>query len=274
MTCYSRFGCHRPSGGQVQAQHSQCCKDSATKQAVYESQRIAVVIPAHNEEKLILATLRGIPPFVDEIVLVDDHSDDRTQELVENECLSDPRIHYIRHHNNRGVGAALATGYQKSLELNVEWIAVMAGDDQMDPRDLSQLLDACLLGADYVKGNRLLHPEVKRMPLLRRLGSQSLAWLTRCTTGLKVHDTQCGYTVISAKAARRIDWAALWPRYGYPNDILSLAAHSAWHVAERPVRPVYKGESSGLRPKHFFQIAGLILRWRRLRGPVSVSPRQ
>src|SRR5205814_10646397 len=96
-----------------------------------EGKRVAVVVPAHDEEKLIGATLGGIPGFVDRILVVDDGSGDATAERAR--AFGDPRVEVIVHERNRGVGAAIVTGYRRALEEELDVVCVMAGDNQMDP---------------------------------------------------------------------------------------------------------------------------------------------
>src|SRR6185503_465242 len=83
-------------------------------------------------------------------------------------------------------------------------------------------------------------------------------------TGLSVDDSQCGYTAIAASAAARLPLDDLWPRYGYPNDLLGLLAQHGMRVRDVPVRPVYAGERSGVRPWHALLVLWVILRraWR------------
>src|SRR5918995_5993099 len=110
----------------------------------------------------------------------------------------------------------------------------------MNPLELRLLLEPVWRGGvDYAKGNRFLHPEAARMPRLRRLGSALLSALTRSATALDVDDCQCGFTVLSSSAARRLPLSEMWPRYGYPNDILGMLADAGCEVAEVPVRAVY-----------------------------------
>ncbi len=203
--------------------------------------------------------LRGLPTWVDAVVVVDDASDDATGAAAEG--AGDERLRLVRHAHNRGVGAAIATGYRVAMENDADVLVVLAGDGQMDPADLERVVTPVARGdADYVKGNRFLHAERRAMPLERRLGSAALAVLTRAATGLCVDDTQCGYTALSAAAARALPLDELWPRYGYPNDLLGMLAARALRVVEVPVRPVYAGEPSGLRPWHLASIAGVIAR--------------
>jgi glycosyltransferase involved in cell wall biosynthesis len=148
----------------------------------------------------------------------------------------------LQHPRNRGVGAAIATGYRRALELGVDAAAVMAGDGQMDPADLPALLQPVVDGeADYVKGNRFAHPEIWRaMPPARIVGNALLSAATRVTSGYRhVFDSQCGYTAIHRRALAALDLDALWARYGYPNDLLSRLHVAGMRVADVPVRPVY-----------------------------------
>ncbi len=227
-----------------------------------------MVVPAFDEAERIAATLASVPDWVARIWVVDDASRDATAAIAG--ASADPRVSVLRHPHNRGVGAAITTGYRAAVEQGADVVAVMAGDGQMDPRDLARLVDPLGRGtADYVKGNRFVHPERRRMPLERRLAGRALAGLTWLATGLRVSDPQCGYTAITADAVRRLDLDDLWPRYGYPNDLLAQLAAAGLRVAEIPVRPVYAGERSGVRPWHVLVIAGLLAR----RGAARVARR-
>ena len=220
---------------------------------------IHVVVPAYREERLLPRMLRRVPAFVDRIVVVDDGSDDATAEAARS--VADPRIDVIRHAENRGVGAAIVTGYRRAFELGASVAVVMAGDDQMHPDDLEALIAPVVRGdADYVKGNRMIHAEARQMPVLRRVAGRALAFATRRATGLSVGDTQCGYTALGADAAARLPLESLWPSYGYPNDLLGLLAGRRLRVGEVPVRPVYADEASGVRPWHVLTILGVLAR--------------
>ena len=119
-----------------------------------EGRTVAVVVPAYNEQELIGATLEGIPGFVDRIVVVDDGSTDATVERARS--VDDPRVEVVVHERNQGVGAAIVTGYQRSLVLGMDATAVMAGDNQMDPDELEGLAQPVVRGElDYAKANRL-----------------------------------------------------------------------------------------------------------------------
>jgi glycosyltransferase involved in cell wall biosynthesis len=233
-----------------------------------EGLHISVVIPAYNEARHIQAVVRQIPPFVDRVVVVDDGSSDDTAQRVEQ--TRDPRIHVVRHRRNCGVGGAIVTGYRHAIQQVTDVVVVMAGDGQMDPADLPDLLGPIVEGrSDYVKGNRFQWPGVRQvMPPLRFWGGLCLSYLTRCTSGYPhIMDSQCGYTAATSRILGRVAMDSVYPRYGYPNDLLAHLHSAGARVEQVPVRPVYEGQTSGLHPvKAILPMAfvlgrSLVLRW-------------
>ena len=221
--------------------------------------RISVVVPAYNEARLIARTLASIPAYVDHVVVVDDASHDDTVHRAR--AVSDPRVQVLRHAENRGVGAAIVTGYKAAFARGADVCAVMAGDGQMDPADLSRLLLPVLRGeAAYAKGDRLSFPDARRaMPITRWLGNLVLARLTALAAGVPVRDSQCGYTVLSRDAAHQLPLHKLWSRYGYPNDLLGMLSERNLPVSEVVVRPVYADEESGIRLWHALFVVPFVL---------------
>jgi len=245
---------------------------------MFRGRAVAVVIPACNEADKIAATIRSVPGFVDHVIVVDDGSRDATAAIAR--AGRSGAVEVIVHERNRGVGAAIATGYARALALGADATAVMAGDGQMDPADLPRLLAPVVAGAaDYAKGNRFAwRGGWRAMPPVRLVGSVALSWLTRLASGYwRCGDSQCGYTVASRVALRAIG-PDLYPRYGYPNDLLARLGAARARVVDVPVRPVYGPQwRSGLRPLRVaLPIAWLLLRgfWRRLRGRVPVPVEQ
>lgn len=212
---------------------------------MYRALHVAVVIPAFNEERAIVDTVATVPEFVDHIIVVDDSSTDdtRAQATLAAQRRAKPlTVEVITHAANRGVGAAITTGYRRTLALGADVAVVMAGDGQMDPEDLPALLDPIADGAaDYVKGNRFRHPAIwSTMPASRIVGNVLLSAATRVTSGYHhVFDSQCGYTAIHRRAIERIELDAVWSRYGYPNDLLSRLHVAGVRVVDVPVRPIY-----------------------------------
>jgi glycosyltransferase involved in cell wall biosynthesis len=215
---------------------------------VFDGHRIATVVPALDVASRIGRVISTLPSWVDRVIIVDDGSRDATSAVAR--ATGRDGLEVCTHEFNRGVGAAIVTGYKRALAGDADVVVVMAGDGQMDPADLPALLAPVTLGdAHYAKGNRLRHRSVLRvMPAVRLVGNVALSALTRGATGLwHVGDSQCGYTAVRRPALEALDLDALWPRYGYPNDLLSALAVRGLTVVDVTVRPVYEGAPSGVR---------------------------
>jgi len=216
---------------------------------VLEGKRVAVVVPAHDEEKLIAETIRGIPDYVDRIYVIDDHSSDGTAAAVR--ALNLSRVELIEHERNEGVGAAILTGYRRALHDRIDVTAVMAADAQMDPADLEMLAAPVARGeVDYAKANRLFTGQAwEVIPRYRYLGNAVLSLLTKIASGYwHIADSQSGYTAISLPYLELLDLDRIYPRYGFPNDM--LVHLNVWNarVRDYPSRPIYGvGERSGIR---------------------------
>jgi glycosyltransferase involved in cell wall biosynthesis len=214
-----------------------------------EGKRVAVVVPAHDEESLIATTLGGIPGFVDRIIVVDDGSTDATSERVGS--FGDSRVELVVHDRNRGVGAAIVTGYKRALEEDIDVICVMAGDNQMDPDDLGALVRPVARGeVDYAKANRLFTGQAwELIPRTRYLGNAVLSMLTKIASGYwHVADSQSGYTAIGKDTLALVDLDRVYTYYGFPNDLLVHLNVVNARVRDFASRPVYGvGERSGIR---------------------------
>ena len=210
---------------------------------------VAVVVPAFNEERLLGRTLASVPGWVDALLVVDDGSADGTAAEARRVAGDRAGFELLAHPDNQGVGAAIATGYRRCLELGVDVAVVMGADAQMDPADLPTLLTPLALGeADYAKGDRLHWPGVRQvMPPARWVGNWGLTLLTRAVSGYwRMSDSQCGYTAVCRRTLRRLPLSELYPRYGYPNDLLARLHALGARVVDVPVRPVYGSEESGI----------------------------
>ena len=231
---------------------------------MYQDQSLAVVVPAHNEEKMISQVINTMPDFVDVIVIVDDASTDQTAEVIRaHPGYPSNRIVLLQHRDNQGVGAAITTGYQYAVEQEIDLAAVMAGDGQMDPEDLPRLIDPIVADeADYTKGNRLFRGESWEMiPHYRYLGNAVLSLLTKIASGYwHIADSQSGYTVISLTALKRLDLDRIYKRYGMPNDILIALNINNFRVKDVSIRPVYNiGEVSGIKLNKVIPTISLLL---------------
>jgi glycosyltransferase involved in cell wall biosynthesis len=213
--------------------------------------RVAVVVPAHNEEALLPETLAAMPHFVDRVYVVDDASGDATRERADAAAAADARLVVLVHERNRGVGAAIVTGYHRALEERIDVTCVMAADNQMDPDDLEALVSPVARGeVDYAKANRLITGQAwKLIPRHRYLGNAVLSLLTKIASGYwHVADSQSGYTAVALGTLEQLDLDRIYPRYGFPNDMLVHLNVVNARVRDIPSRPVYGvGERSGIK---------------------------
>ena len=235
---------------------------------MYKDLRIAAVVPAYNEGKLIGKTITTMPAYVDFIVVVNDCSTDDTAERAR--AVDDPRVCLIDHDSNTGVGGAIMTGHVRAMELGADVNVVMAGDAQMDPEFLPNLLDPiCEQGFEFTKANRFFSPTSYRgMPFIRLLGNIALSFATKVASGYwNLFDPQNGYTAVRTSALKRIDLSRVRRGYEFENDLLiwlNIANASARDV---PVPAVYGDEISTMRLHRVAPaIASLLFRgfWRRM----------
>jgi glycosyltransferase involved in cell wall biosynthesis len=216
---------------------------------VLDGKTVAVVVPAFDEEELVATTVSGIPSFVDRVFVVDDASTDAT--AVRARALGDRRVRVIEREANGGVGAAIVDGYRAALEEQIDVTCVMAADNQMDPSELEAIAGPVVRGdVDYAKANRLFTGQAwEVIPRTRYLGNAMLSFLTKIASGYwHVADSQAGYTALSLPMLERLDLDRVYPRYGFPNDL--LVHLNVWNARVRdvPSRPVYGvGERSGIK---------------------------
>jgi len=229
--------------------------------------RIGIVVPAYNEEALIAETLKNMPPEADRIYVVDDGSSDNTGNILRN--WQDSRLCIIRHNHNQGVGASIISGYKKALQDNMDIVVVMAGDNQMDPAYLPDLLKPIIEDkADYAKGNRLYCFKHRNgMNSWRFFGNWMLTLLTKIASGYwQICDPQNGYTAITSETLTRIDLDSIYPRYGYCNDLLVKLNVAGCRVADVIIPARYGREKSKIAySRYIATLSPLLLRsffWR------------
>lgn len=230
------------------------------KRELLASKRIGVVVPAYNEEKLIKATVAGIPQYVDRIYVINDASTDNTAKVIE--TLDDPRVFVITHETNKGVGAALINGYKKALRENMDVVAVMAGDDQMNPDQLYKLLIPIIEGrADYTKGNRLLTTEYRvGMSKWRTIGNSMLTIITKIGSGYwHIMDPQNGYTAISKEALANIGLDEVYTYYGYCNHMMVRLNAFGFRTMDVTMPARYANEKSTIKYGPYMMKVSLML---------------
>ncbi|QHN08779.1 glycosyltransferase family 2 protein [Methanothermobacter sp. THM-2] len=232
--------------------------------------RIAAVIPAFNEEVAIgsVALLTG--EHVDEVIVVDDGSSDRTAHVAE---MAGARV--IRHHKNMGKGAALKTGFEAA---DADIVVTLDADGQHNPAEIPKLVEPILRGeADVVNGSRYLHGRDENTPRYRRVGQRILDRATNIATGLEITDTQSGFRAFSAESIPHFKFRD--PGFVVESEMLSDAAEAGLRIVEVEVgvrydvdgstrNPISHGVSVLLRiigdielkrPLYYFTLPGLLI---------------
>lgn len=188
---------------------------------INELPHLGVVIPMYQAQDHIGEVIRSIPPFVKTIVVVDDCSSDNSYARAR--AVPDPRVVFVRHAQNQGVGGAMLSGYNKAVELGVEIVIKLDADGQMDAEHILPLIRPVVAGeADYAKGNRFLHArELRAMPLGRRIGNLGLSFLSKLASGYwNIFDPTNGYTALRASVIPLLDQASISRRYFFETSLL------------------------------------------------------
>jgi dolichol-phosphate mannosyltransferase len=218
---------------------------------MFRDTRVHVVIPAYNVASHLGAVLRGVPDFVDTVTVVDDASTDDTAEVAKG--VGDPRVTVLGSPVNEGVGGAMVRGFEHALAQGDGIVVKMDGDGQMDPGDLSRLLEPIVDGrCDYAKGNRFLRSrELDIMPKARLAGNFVLTFLTKLASGYwNVFDPQNGYVAITSGTLRLLDLGRLSRRYFFENDMLINLNIFDARVRDVAMPARYGAERSSMRLSH------------------------
>jgi glycosyltransferase involved in cell wall biosynthesis len=227
---------------------------------MYQGRTIAAVIPAYKEEALIAATITGLPDLVDIIVVVDDSSPDDTSGAAR--ATGDPRLTVIRHEENQGVGGAIMTAHTEALAQGSDINVVFAGDNQMDPAYLPQLLDPIIEdGYGFTKANRFFSStSYKGMPRYRVLGNVVLSFLNKLSSGYyHLFDPQNGYTATTREVLERLDFDQISRRYEFENDFLLNLNIISVRAKDIPIPARYGEEVSGIKLSKVVPAIGAML---------------
>ena len=199
-------------------------------------------LPVFNEERHLLDVLTEVRRYVDDVLVIDDGSTDRTPLLLQEM----EGISIIRHAPNQGYGGALRTAFQFAIEHGYDALVTMDCDGQHQPRLVPELVDALFPHQeepwDIVSGSRYLEDldENNSAPVDRqRINGQITAQLNRCFD-LKLTDAFCGFKAYRVDALRHFEITELG--YAMPLQLWVQAVRHGLRIVEYPVPRVYLDE--------------------------------
>lgn len=205
------------------------------------SDKIFIVIPAFNEEKVIGSVVQDIKAAgYENIIVVDDGSEDKTYQEAKR-----VRVVVVKHFLNRGKGAAVKTGIETAKILEADVIVTMDGDGQHNPQDISKMLKLVGEGYDAVLGTRLKDPE--GMPFYKIIANYIGNFFTWVIYGLWVTDSQSGFRAYSKKAIDLIDTKT--DRYEYDSEVIQEIYRHKLKYTEIPIEVRYTQYSMGKKQK-------------------------
>ena len=201
--------------------------------------KLAITIPAYNEEDCIGKVISEIPRKIEgideiEIIVINDGSTDRTAEVAK-EAGAD-RI--ISHPLNSGVGKAFSSGLRNALESGADIIVNIDADGQFDPKDIHFLVEPILKNeAEFVTASRFLDKKlVPDMPFIKKFGNGLFTWTISKITGQTFSDTQCGFRAFSRRAALKLN---LFSRFTYTQEVFLDLVNKDLAIKEVPIKVIY-----------------------------------
>lgn len=188
------------------------------------------VIPAYNEAATIAGVLERTRGFVDDMIVVDDGSTDRTGEIARVQGAV-----VVRHVINRGLGAAIGTGFEKARRMKADAVVTLDADGQHDPSQIPTLVAQLEAGADVVIGSRML--ERRGMPWYRVVANMFGNLATLLLFGAWASDSQSGFRAFSAYALTQIQ--IVTNRMEVSSELIAEIKRHKLSLAEVPVKAIY-----------------------------------
>ena len=236
---------------------------------------ISIVIPAYNEEKRLPTTLSAICDYLargawrsSEIIVVDDGSSDGTCKVVEEFSRDHAQTRLLRNPGNRGKGYSIRHGVE---EAKGDWVLFTDADLSAPIEELDKLIAACAdQNARVALGSRALDRSLiaVHQSFFRETSGRVFNLLMRLVTGLPFQDTQCGFKLFEAAAAREVFRRQRLERFGFDAEVLFIAQHLGYASIEVPVR---WSHSEGTKVSMFRDSVAMFLdllrvRWNQVRG--------
>lgn len=211
--------------------------------------KIVVVLPAYNAEKTLQQTFEEIPfDIVDEIILVDDSSRDKTFEKAQELGIK----HVIRHEQNKGYGGNQKTCYNKALELNADIVVMLHPDYQYTPKLIHSM---CYLIANdvyrVVLGSRILGRGALKggMPVYKYIANRMLTLFQNILMGQKLSEYHTGFRAFSAQVLRDIKYNSNSDDFVFDNQMLAQICFEGYEIAEITCPTKYFEEASSINFK-------------------------
>lgn len=202
--------------------------------------RVVVVIPAYNSEKTLKDVYKKIPKnTVDEIIVVDDGSKDKTVAVAK-----DLGLKPILHKKNMGYGANQKTLYAKALKNGADFIIMLHPDDQYDGKEISKFIRALKEGkGDLVLGSRFLSKGINETPGYKSISLKLIALLFNLILRLHLSEVNTGYRGYSAKLLKTIPFLKNGNGYIFDPQLIIQSVHFGFKIAEVPVSKKYSKEA-------------------------------
>lgn len=201
---------------------------------------VVAIIPAYNEEKALADVIDRTLEHVDEVIVVDDGSSDKTSEVA-----IEAGARVIKHSVNLGKGEALKSGF-KAIG-NDSIIITIDGDGQHNPSEIPDLVRPIIEdGADLVNGSRYMNGPEENTPAYRRVGQKVLDIATNISAGTKVTDSQSGFRAFSPKSKNVFRFKDTG--FGIESEMLVDAAEAGLKIVEVPITVRYDLDGSTKDP--------------------------
>jgi glycosyltransferase involved in cell wall biosynthesis len=208
--------------------------------------KIVVVLPAYNAEKTLEATYAEIPfDIVDEVILVDDASKDRTVEKAHAIGIR----HIITHDRNRGYGGNQKTCYRKALEIGADIVIMLHPDYQYTPRLVSAMANVIAFDVyQVVLGSRILGKGalIGGMPLYKYMANRFLTLVQNMLMGQKLSEYHTGYRAFSREVLEKINYEGNSDDFVFDNQMLSQIFYAGYQIAEITCPTKYFKEASSI----------------------------